>query len=67
MTLTPEQRQAMKRTMAQWKQPRPAAPELSPEEEAAWPCCPIHGDFLHDDGTCDLCDEQFGDANAYRS
>ena len=63
--LTEEQRQAMRRTMAQWAKPRPGPQELTPEEEANWPLCPIHGDYLQDDGTCDLCQEQFGDSRFF--
>ena len=66
MTLTEQQRRAMQRTMAQWAKPQPSPPPLTPGEEAALPCCPYHADYLQDDGTCDLCEEQFGDGLAYR-
>ena len=40
--------------------------ELPPEEEAALPQCPWHGEFLDDDGGCCLCFEQVGDDFAYK-
>ncbi|NIV32753.1 MAG: hypothetical protein GWN58_25895 [Anaerolineae bacterium] len=58
MQLTPEQKRAMRNTLARWRQPRLPTPLLPPEEEAKIPTCPLHGDYLQDDGSCDLCEEE---------
>jgi hypothetical protein len=58
-TLTPMQQKAMRRTMNAWAKTehKPDDPWWNSNEAQDWPTCPIHGDYLQEDGTCDLCQE----------
>ena len=58
-------RRAMEATRAQSKRDIEHDP-IYDKDELDLPECPLHGEYLDDDGGCCLCYEQTGDDFAYR-